>query len=81
MLCLSRKPNETIVTNGPCTETVIEIDRGKVRLAIDAEREVQILRGELGKIDRPASIGQSEAQKAGLGEQWQELRRLVDGGK
>jgi carbon storage regulator len=47
MLVLTRKLGETIVINGNITITVSQLDRGKVRLAIDAPPEVPILRSEL----------------------------------
>lgn len=48
MLVLSRKQNETIVINNNIGVTVIEIDKGKVRLAIQAPKEeVPIFRKEL----------------------------------
>ena len=52
MLILSRKPGESICMPG--TNTTITIHRttgGRVLLAIDAPREVVILRGELMRFD------------------------------
>lgn len=47
MLVLSRRLNEKIVINGNITITVVEIDRGKIRLGIDAPKDVLIFREEL----------------------------------
>ena len=50
MLVLSRKECEKIVIgNAPnaITITVVDIDRGKIRIGIDAPREVPIYRHEL----------------------------------
>lgn len=46
-LVLSRKRNETIVINGDIVITVVEIRGGKVRLGIDAPREVPVHRSEV----------------------------------
>jgi carbon storage regulator len=47
MLVLSRKLGEKIQISENITITVLEIDRGKIRLGIDAPRSVSILRQEL----------------------------------
>ena len=47
MLVLSRKLGEKIVINDNITLTVVAIERGKVRLGIDAPKEVPIYRQEL----------------------------------
>ena len=47
MLVLTRKLNETIIIDGGIKLTVVKIDGNKVRLAIDAPPDVQILREEL----------------------------------
>lgn len=50
MLVLSRKLGERVVIGEPPNEitlTVVDIDRGKVRLGLDAPREVPIFRSEL----------------------------------
>ena len=46
MLVLSRKQNESIFIGGGITVTVSEIRGGRVRLAIDAPREIRIERAE-----------------------------------
>lgn len=59
MLVLSRKLNETVKIGDDIEVTVVQISRGRVRLAIQAPREVPILRSELStmseanrKVDR-----------------------------
>lgn len=47
MLILSRKRGESIVINGNITITVVEIVYGKVRLGIDAPREITVDRQEI----------------------------------
>ena len=47
MLVLSRKKNETIVINDSITVTVIEIRGDKVRLGIDAPKDVTVHRREV----------------------------------
>lgn len=47
MLVLSRKQGEKIIINDNISITVVEIDRGKIRLGIEAPRDVPIFRQEL----------------------------------
>jgi carbon storage regulator len=47
MLVLSRKAGERIYIGQDVVVTVTEIDRGKVRLGIDAPNSVPILREEI----------------------------------
>lgn len=52
MLVLSRKKDETIILKGPNMEdikiTVVRIDnRNKVRIGIEANKEITVLRSEL----------------------------------
>jgi carbon storage regulator CsrA len=52
MLVLSRKKDETIILKGPNMEdikiTVVRIDnRNKVRIGIEADRKITVLRSEL----------------------------------
>jgi carbon storage regulator len=61
MLCLSRKLGETIVIGegaGRAVVTVVEIDRGKVRLGIEALRNIPVHRGEIAAaIERDGKRG------------------------
>ena len=47
MLVLSRKPGEFITIGDSIKITVIESRGGKVRIGIEAPREVPVVRGEL----------------------------------
>ena len=47
MLVLSRKIGERIVIGENIVITVVDIDRGKIRLGIEAPRDVPIYREEL----------------------------------
>jgi len=47
MLVLSRKLGEKIVIGDNISITVVDIDRGKIRLGIEAPRDVPIARQEL----------------------------------
>lgn len=47
MLVIGRKPGEYIVINDNIKIKVVKSDEGDLRLAIDAPREIRIMRGEL----------------------------------
>jgi carbon storage regulator len=47
MLVLSRKLGEKIYINDDICITVVDIDRGKIRLGIEAPRDIPIFRQEL----------------------------------
>ena len=47
MLVLSRKLGEKIYINENICITIVDIDRGKIRLGIEAPRDVPIFRQEL----------------------------------
>jgi len=56
MLALSRKLGEKIHIGDNICITVVDIDRGKIRLGIEAPRDVPVYRQELlSGNDRPAS--------------------------
>lgn len=61
MLVLSRKKNESIVVDDSIVITVVEIRGDKVRLGIEAPREVPIHRSEIrdamaAQSDQPAAV-------------------------
>jgi carbon storage regulator len=60
MLVLSRKLGEKIYINDNICITVVDIDRGKIRLGIEAPREVPIFRQELlpglDKVAQPVAV-------------------------
>jgi len=47
MLVLSRRLGERIVINSNITITVVSVQNGKIRLGIDAPREVPVWRDEI----------------------------------
>lgn len=47
MLVVGRKPGQSIVINEKIIVSVIKSEDGQLRLAIDAPKEVPIVRGEL----------------------------------
>ena len=53
MLVLSRKLGEKILIGDNISITVVDIDRGKIRLGIEAPRDIPIFRQEL--VAAPAS--------------------------
>jgi carbon storage regulator len=64
MLVLSRKPGERIVIGPNIELTVVEIRGNKVRLAVDAPREVSVHRQEI--YQRIHDESRHEAQPAGV---------------
>ena len=50
MLVLSRKSTESINIGGSVVVTVLEIRGNKVRLGIDAPKEIHVLRSELQEV-------------------------------
>lgn len=66
MLILRRKPGEQLLIGDNIRITVMDVSEGGVRLAIDAPREITILRSELKKVvdvNRDAANEQSEPQQ------------------
>ena len=58
MLVLSRKPTESILIGDSVVITVLEIRGNKVRIGIDAPREIHVLRSELQRatLELPTGI-------------------------
>jgi carbon storage regulator len=56
MLVLSRKTDERIVIDGRITITVLEVRGDRIRLGIEAPREIPVLRKELVDADALASV-------------------------
>lgn len=64
MLVLSRKRNESIVINDQIVVTVIEVRGDKVRLGIQAPRDVPIHRSEvMAAIQRAQEVGTAGADE------------------
>jgi len=65
MLVLSRKKDEKIIIGGGITIMVIEIRGDKVRLGIDAPREVSVHREEVQKAkEREEAEAEAESGQA-----------------
>ena len=62
MLVLSRRPNESIVINDKIVITVIEIRGDKVRLGIEAPRDVPVHRSEVYSAIQRAEAEATEVQ-------------------
>lgn len=65
MLVLSRKLGEKICIGDNICITVVDIDRGKIRLGIDAPRNVPIFRQELLPVNpaaAPAAAAPAQAE-------------------
>ena len=66
MLVLSRKKNESIVINNDITIVVVEIRGDKVRLGVEAPKEVPVHRREVyDAIKRNAAVQNGSATEAG----------------
>ena len=61
MLVLSRKLGEKIRIGEDIVVTVVDIDRGKIRLGIEAPQDVPILRQELLPLDSPPTLDEKSA--------------------
>jgi carbon storage regulator len=69
MLVLSRKNNESIVINDEIVVTVIEVRGDKVRLGIEAPKEVPVHRQEVyNKIKEAERRGTEQDENSGSGE-------------
>ena len=64
MLVLSRKKNESIIINDDITIVVVEIRGDKVRLGVEAPKEVPVHRNEVYE-----AIRRNQQQKQDAGEQ------------
>lgn len=66
MLVLSRKKNESIVVDGKIVITIVEIRGDKVRLGIEAPREVPIHRSEVHAAIQAQMLSQGEEPGNGV---------------
>ena len=65
MLVLSRKRNESVVINENIVVTVVEVRGDRVRLGIQAPRDVPIHRSEvMAAIQRAQAVGATESDEA-----------------
>ena len=56
MLILSRKQDESIIIDGNIEIKILEIDEGKVKIGINAPKEIEIFREELYKSIKEENI-------------------------
>lgn len=68
MLVLSRKKNESIIINDHITVTVVEIRGDKVRLGIEAPKDVTVHRREVYEAIRNQARAHEANTPAGTGE-------------
>jgi carbon storage regulator len=67
MLVLSRKKNESIVINNDITIVVVEIRGDKVRLGVEAPKEVPVHRREVyDAIKRSEALEKQEAERPSM---------------
>jgi carbon storage regulator len=63
MLVLSRKVGERVILAGGIVVQVLEVSGRRVRLGIEAPREVTILREELSSAEEPAATCERAVRK------------------
>jgi carbon storage regulator len=64
MLVLSRKKNESIVINNDITIVVVEIRGDKVRLGVEAPKEVPVHRREVYEAIKRADAAERDAKES-----------------
>jgi carbon storage regulator len=67
MLVLSRKLGEKIYIGDNVCITVVDIDRGKIRLGIEAPRDVKIFREELLPLAQQQELAKQQAKLGSAG--------------
>jgi carbon storage regulator len=79
MLVLSRKKNESIIINDDITIVVVEIRGDKVRLGVEAPKEVPVHHNEVYEaIRRNTSQVSTEPSQDQIRRRIQELQRQID---
>jgi carbon storage regulator len=64
MLLLTRKINERIMIGDDIIVTIADIDNGKVRIGIDAPRDVKVHRQEIYDLIERKKKGETDHEKA-----------------
>ena len=78
MLVLSRKKNESIIINDNITIVVVEIRGDKVRLGIEAPKEVPVHRNEVYEAIRRSEQQESSGQRDSNKQQNTTTPRQID---
>ncbi len=73
MLVLQRKKNQSLVINGNVTVSVLEIGSDWIKLAVEAPKDVKILRAELIEAAQANQEAAGELSKASVNA----LKKLV----
>ena len=73
MLVLARKLNEAIVIGDDITVRVISIEKGVVKLGIDAPKDVSIIRNELLEDVKEANLAAAKDVDEGILDQLSKL--------
>ncbi len=83
MLVLTRKPGESIRIGDDISIVVIEIQRGQVKVAIDAPREIPVHREEIYELVQDENVkAVRNVTDSNPAELWRRSRRNEDkGGK
>jgi carbon storage regulator len=77
MLVISRKKNESIIINDDITVVVVEIRGDKVRLGVEAPKEIPMHKNEVYDAIRRQSNATADAHQESIRRQIEELRQQI----